>query len=1041
MMEEQEDEDSYALSGRRSDSSGKFSYPWAEWERSSQGQNQQGEAGDAVRHDIASSVTSSDDSWWKGGWQWDAWDGASNSSRENWVYVSRKDEKGSWGRSDPWHRWHASDDSWSGRDGQGRGSGEGGRSERLPDHEPEQGRLSGESEEEGGCGRGLPTGKIESIHDKADKNEEKRIQGKVSSSYPPVFKAKQGENYREWKRSVKFWLRGEGQSLPTSLVGPRVMVQLRERAAQLVKHLEPEDVDGTGGLDLIFQTLERSPLIRQSEKHRVDWHRKRLLNLSRMAGESLESYITRASLYRDQLAGLDASLSMGERFFVGHLLDHAKLTRRDKAMLKTHAGEDSEIGITGAMMELSAELEGEAGFPIGQAEGQLSGAQGEEFMVQRGVVGFRFPRTEKAALAAEVQDAETATQMSFHMESVPEEPGGEESLDEGDAAMPADVLHAEHEALALQYKARQKMAEVKKLRNFYRKNEDGKKPKLVKCFVCDEPGHIARDCPKVRGTLNSSNQVLVATSQPPGKNDPEEMEWDLLASLRSITEELPNKAKEVYMVQSGVRVASGNEETSFDTGIVPYEAWWNMRELAKRVILDLGCMRNVVGVKWATDVLDHWRSQGRWFKIIPEAEVFRFGDGNTLRSRYRLQLEATFGGRRVLLAFSVVPGPCPPLLSKQSHTKLGVKIDTEHHALSSRKLKVQSYGLTETDAGHYTMRIDEFHLLSPEEEAWQEGAEFVMLSDEEVALFEPIQPDVEVFGSCVDPEQELGKLNGFHLPSSSQSAAMSSLRVAAASDKGVSGLVGDHEGAPGEDGRRSTERGGRAAEGPEGSTSEYGSGEAAEGTSLSRQVEVGSDIKGFGTMDGSTTRRVHGCSNARTGSRRSSLDHEETGEASSIQEQEGTGCCVDGLGGQLPLPIELLERGVDLQHHSQHREPLANIPMEEVGVAAEDPRSSESGVEGEGYLAEESQVADLPSELRDCGVVGPLWCDEAEAEVERLPGDNETLSPSGRGDSKIEARHWRKLEDSGVGASADGCRGSLLACGALRWMCKAEPDG
>ena len=501
---------------------------------------------------------------------------------------------------------------------------------------------------------------------------------------------------------MKFWLRGEGQNLPTSLIGPRVMVQLRERAAQLVKHLEPEDVDGKGGLDLIFQVLEKSPLIRQSEKHRVDWHRKRLLNLSRMAGESLESYITRASLYRDQLAGLDASLSMGERFFVGHLLDHAKLTRRDKAMLKTHAGDESEGGITSAMMELSGELEGEAGFPIGQAEGQLSGAQGEEFMVQRGVMGFRFPRKEKAALAAEVNDMETATQMSFAMEPVLEEQG-EESVDEGDAALPSDVLHAEHEALALQYKARQKMAEVKKLRNFYRKGEDGKKTKLVKCFVCDEPGHIARDCPKVKGTLNPSNQVLVTSSSTPSKTDAEAAEWDLLASLCCVTEESPNKDRAVYMVQRGAWMGEVDDGQSFNTGVVPHEAWWNMQELAKKVILDLGCMRNVVGVKWATDVIEAWKSNQRWFKIVPEAEVFRFGDGNTLRSRYRLQLEATFGGRRVLLAFSVVPGPCPPLLSKQSHTKLGVKLDTEHHTMSSRKLRVQNYGLVETDAGHYTM--------------------------------------------------------------------------------------------------------------------------------------------------------------------------------------------------------------------------------------------------------------------------------------------------------------------------------------------------
>lgn len=130
-------------------------------------------------------------------------------------------------------------------------------------------------------------------------------------------------------------------------------------------------------------------------------------------------------------------------------------------------------------------------------------------------------------------------------------------------------------------------------------------------------------------------------------------------------------------------------------------------------ILDLGCMRNVVGVQWANDVVAEWQRAGRWHQVLSEEEVFRFGDGNTLKSKYRLQLEATFGGRRVLLAFSVVGGPCPPLLSKQSHTQLGIMIDTEHHTMSSKKVNVRNYGLAETKAGHYTMSIDEFSSLDP----------------------------------------------------------------------------------------------------------------------------------------------------------------------------------------------------------------------------------------------------------------------------------------------------------------------------------------
>lgn len=251
---------------------------------------------------------------------------------------------------------------------------------------------------------------------------------------------------------------------PLSVPG-RVMVQLRDRAAQLVKHLEPEDVANADGLEKIFAVLENSPLIGQSDKHikhRVDWHRKRLLSLTRVAGESLESYITRAGLHKNQLEGLDSALSMGEKFFVGHL-DHAKLTRRDKAMIKTHAGGEQETSITSAMMELSAELECEPGYPIGQAEAHLSGAQAEEHLVQRGVLGFKFNKLDKAALMAEVGEQDTETNAS--LEGIPEDGPGDESCDDMEG-LPTDVLHAEHEALALQFRAKQKMAEVKKMRNY-----------------------------------------------------------------------------------------------------------------------------------------------------------------------------------------------------------------------------------------------------------------------------------------------------------------------------------------------------------------------------------------------------------------------------------------------------------------------------------------------------------------------------------------------------------------------------------------------
>ena len=61
-------------------------------------------------------------------------------------------------------------------------------------------------------------------------------------------------------------------------IWPRIMVQLRERTAQLVKHLNNEDVNGSDGTQKIFDTFERSPLVKQLDKHRVDQHRKRLMS-------------------------------------------------------------------------------------------------------------------------------------------------------------------------------------------------------------------------------------------------------------------------------------------------------------------------------------------------------------------------------------------------------------------------------------------------------------------------------------------------------------------------------------------------------------------------------------------------------------------------------------------------------------------------------------------------------------------------------------------------------------------------------------------
>ena len=149
---------------------------------------------------------------------------------------------------------------------------------------------------------------------------------------------------------MQFWIWSEARQLPAEMIGSRMMVELKDRAAQLVKHLSLKDVNQKGGMQKIFDVLEASPLIKQVERHRFDEH------LRRLAGASMESYITRAGVYRSHLLGLDPTLEAGNV--------------------------NDEAAVTGAMMDLTSELVGEAGFPVGLSEPNQA-RHGEEWLMQR----------------------------------------------------------------------------------------------------------------------------------------------------------------------------------------------------------------------------------------------------------------------------------------------------------------------------------------------------------------------------------------------------------------------------------------------------------------------------------------------------------------------------------------------------------------------------------------------------------------------------------------------------------------------------------
>ena len=602
--------------------------------------------------------------------------------------------------------------------------------------------------------------------------------GKISTTYPPIFYARPGESWEQYWRTVTFWLASEGKSLPVEMRGPRLMQQLRERAGKIVQHLTVEQVTSEQGVELIKLEMEKSPIIRLLDNKKIDKRRPKFMKLTRLANESIESFINRAEIYRRENEASPA-YRVGSCFYVGHLLDSCKLTRKDLALLKAACGGDveDETKVISAMLELAEQFEGAPHCPIGRGEPQLDNE--DQYLVQkpgastsstpptsasehvprrrpfpRGRGGGNFGRFRRGrirdALVAILEDEEDgevgAEELLDFM--------GEESMDDEEArsdqvadmtefnGVPNEAFVAATtsesppsasplaEIYAQEYKARNRVREIKKMRQYFQKDAPGgpaaarsehvkkwvaEQQKKEPCFICHQLGHWSQECPyrrKEKPMVHSAN-VTFPSSQP------QHEDWALLETLASAG---------VYMVHSG----GGGPD---DAGT--HEIFWALDELAgqehSKMIVDLGCMRTVAGTTWTNRIVKEWKENNWFIKVVPEEEQFRFGDGQVVQSKFAVLLEVALAGIHGILRISVVHGTCPPLLSKPVCSALGLVIDTASHSVSSRRFGVKGYGLGQSRGGHYVIPINDFGEISKRsissDFVMQDHKEIVVLSD------------------------------------------------------------------------------------------------------------------------------------------------------------------------------------------------------------------------------------------------------------------------------------------------------------------------
>ena len=391
-------------------------------------------------------------------------------------------------------------------------------------------------------------------------------------------------------------------------------------------------------------------------------------------------------------------------------------------------------------------------------------------------------------------------------------------------------------------------------------------------------------------------------------------------------------------------------------------------------------MRNVAGVQWANDVVATWKQEGRWFRIMEESETFKFGDGNTLDSKYRLQLEATFGGKRVLLAFSIVPGMCPPLLSKKSHGLLGVVIDCVHDSLSSKKLGIKTYGLTTTEGGHYMMRIDEFQHVATD----HEPVHLHLDGDAEVGF---------ILGGAGSVAQEaLTTESAFQSNShvDGEPPAMSHLLQDGPQDQRLPGPVLRRR-VPSlvtGDGREDEDDGSRARHQSRGTSQAGSSGDGCVQACWIQEFSQGEVTFHDGPEPGGATGVFLG-SGGRADYGGEGHHREEERKGSQIQGQEDRISSPHGHSGRLPVLGGCLEQRLGDEHQEECREPSAGAAMEEVGLAAACEKCDSGGRPGQDALEEKPSLAELDDWQRSGDFVGPLRRDEAEDPGSRC--DSEVL--------------------------------------------------
>ena len=121
-------------------------------------------------------------------------------------------------------------------------------------------------------------------------------------------------------------------------------------------------------------------------------------------------------------------------------------------------------------------------------------------------------------------------------------------------------------------------------------------------------------------------------------------------------------------------------------------------------VLDSACSSTVYGETWLENYLNLMNCQDRRkMKQTVGQKTFKFGGGETMRSKGEYCLPAVIAGKDVMIRTDVVGSDIPLLLSRSAMKTAGVKMDMVN---DTANIFGKDVALNLATSGHYCIHID-----------------------------------------------------------------------------------------------------------------------------------------------------------------------------------------------------------------------------------------------------------------------------------------------------------------------------------------------